>query len=798
MRKKISVKKGVTMLSKMSIKQKLILIMSIPLCVVILLAAKLGYDSYKYNDNLKQLDKVIILSTKIGALVHETQKERGMTAGYLGSKGTKFENKLPSQRNLTNNRLEEIKTFLSNFNKNNYSQEFRSNLENSLQNLTRLSKIRSEVTNLQIKTSDAIGYYTNTNAMLLNTISSITKLSSNAKVSQDLIAYMNFLLSKERAGIERAVGTNTFARDNFGPKMKAKFYNLIAAQNSYMDSFLKVSDTLAKNFYTQTVRGKAIEEVNKMRDIALYSQKDSNFGVDAAYWFDTITDKINLLKKVENFLAEHLIETIDKEMNDARFEMILFGILSAIGVMLTLILARTIAFTILIDVDLVRKGLTDFFAFINFEKDDINLEIVDSKDELGMMSKLINENINKTKANIQADKRLIANTIEVANKINKGHLDTRISEDSNNPALSELKDIINQMLETLNSNFENIMTVLNSYSKLDFKPKLEDNNLEGIIKELEDDVNILRDVITETLVENKKTGLVLNQSANTLTLNMDQIANAANSQATSLEETAASLEEITSNIKNNTETTVQMASYGEKVKYSVSSGRELANSTANSMEDINNQTNAITEAITVIDQISFQTNILSLNAAVEASTAGEAGKGFAVVAQEVRNLANRSAEAAKQIKDLVEQAQQKTTEGKKVADNMITGYEELNENINKTLDLIDNVTIASKEQSTGMIQINDVVNNLDKITQENAQNASQADVIAKKTLEISNMIIEHADAKDFDGKNSITIEKEENRTNHNFQNKENSKVKKRIKSDNKFSDNTSNDDWESF
>ncbi|PHO12365.1 methyl-accepting chemotaxis protein [Malaciobacter marinus] len=786
------------MLSKMSIKQKLILIMSIPLCVVILLAAKLGYDSYKYNDNLKQLDKVIILSTKIGALVHETQKERGMTAGYLGSKGTKFENKLPSQRNLTNNRLEEIKTFLSNFNKNNYSQEFRSNLENSLQNLTRLSKIRSEVTNLQIKTSDAIGYYTNTNAMLLNTISSITKLSSNAKVSQDLIAYMNFLLSKERAGIERAVGTNTFARDNFGPKMKAKFYNLIAAQNSYMDSFLKVSDTLAKNFYTQTVRGKAIEEVNKMRDIALYSQKDSNFGVDAAYWFDTITDKINLLKKVENFLAEHLIETIDKEMNDARFEMILFGILSAIGVMLTLILARTIAFTILIDVDLVRKGLTDFFAFINFEKDDINLEIVDSKDELGMMSKLINENINKTKANIQADKRLIANTIEVANKINKGHLDTRISEDSNNPALSELKDIINQMLETLNSNFENIMTVLNSYSKLDFKPKLEDNNLEGIIKELEDDVNILRDVITETLVENKKTGLVLNQSANTLTLNMDQIANAANSQATSLEETAASLEEITSNIKNNTETTVQMASYGEKVKYSVSSGRELANSTANSMEDINNQTNAITEAITVIDQISFQTNILSLNAAVEASTAGEAGKGFAVVAQEVRNLANRSAEAAKQIKDLVEQAQQKTTEGKKVADNMITGYEELNENINKTLDLIDNVTIASKEQSTGMIQINDVVNNLDKITQENAQNASQADVIAKKTLEISNMIIEHADAKDFDGKNSITIEKEENRTNHNFQNKENSKVKKRIKSDNKFSDNTSNDDWESF
>ncbi|AXH09354.1 chemotaxis protein [Malaciobacter halophilus] len=784
------------MLSKLSIKQKLILIMSIPLCVVILLAAKLGYDSYKYSDNLKQLDKVIILSTKIGALVHETQKERGMTAGYLGSKGTKFQNKLPNQRDLTDTRIDEIKNYLSSFDKNRYSQEFITNLDSSLNSLTKLSNIRTKVTNLDIKTSDAIGYYTNTNSMLLNTISSITKLSSNAKVSQDLIAYMSFLLSKERAGIERAVGTNTFARDNFGPGMKAKFYNLIAAQNSYMDSFLKVSDTLGKDFYNETVSGNAVEEVNRMRKIALYSGKDSNFEVDASYWFDTITKKINLLKKVENFLAEHLIETIEKEMNDATYEMILFGILSAIGVALTLILARTIAFTILLDVDLVKKGLTDFFAFINFEKEDINLEVVDSKDELGMMSKLINENINKTKQNIQADKRLIANTIEVANKINKGHLDTRISQDSNNPALSELKDIINQMLDTLNANFKNIMTVLNSYSKLDFRPKLEDNDLEGVIKELEDDVNILRDVITETLIENKRSGLILSQSANTLTQNMDQIANAANSQAASLEETAASLEQITSNIKNNTETTVQMANYGEKVKHSVSSGRDLANSTASSMEDINNQTTAITEAITVIDQIAFQTNILSLNAAVEASTAGEAGKGFAVVAQEVRNLANRSAEAAKQIKDLVEHAQEKTKYGKNIADNMIKGYEELNDNITKTLDLIDNVTIASKEQSSGMVQINDAVNNLDKITQENAQNASQADIIAKKTLDISNMIIEHADAKEFDGKNSIKIR--EKSVNLDYQGEEKREVERKIRKENKFVDNTSNDDWESF
>ncbi|NVJ53975.1 MAG: methyl-accepting chemotaxis protein [Campylobacteraceae bacterium] len=802
------------MLSKMSIKQKLILIMSIPLCIVILLAAKLGYNSFMYYNNLKSLDNVIVLSTKIGALVHETQKERGMTAGYLGSKGTKFQNKLPNQRDLTDNRLKEMKGFLSTFDASKYGSDFNNNLQKSLDMLTNLSNTRTNVTGLNIQTSKAIGYYTKVNSSLLNTISSISKLSTNAKVSQDIIAYLNFLLSKERAGIERAVGTNTFARDNFGEGMKAKFYTLIAAQNAYMDAFLKVSDDSSKVFYKETVKGEAVEEVNRMRNIALFKGIDSNFGVDSSYWFATITNKINLLKKVENYLAEHLVKTITKEMDNATFEVILFGILSAIGVALTLILARTIAFAILLDVDQVRKGLDDFFAFINYEKDDINLEIVESNDELGKMSRLINENINKTKANIQADRNLISNTIEVANKINKGHLDTRITNDSNNPALSELKNIINKMLHTLNENFENIMKVLNSYSKLDFRPQLEENNLEGIIKELEDDVNILRNVITETLIENKRSGLILSQNANTLTRNMDEIANAANNQAASLEETAAALEEITANIKNNTETTVKMAEYGDKVKHSVLTGQQLANNTAKSMEDINAQTTAINEAITVIDQIAFQTNILSLNAAVEAATAGEAGKGFAVVAGEVRNLANRSAEAAKEIKDLVENAQVKTNEGKKIASDMINGYEELNGNISNTIELIENVTTASKEQSTGMIQINDAVTNLDKITQENAQNASQADTIAQKTLEISNMIIDHADAKQFEGKDEIKIRK--STTDLLYQGNEKRSIEKVMKKDHKqtqqrqrpisakkepvkiTSSNNDNDEWESF
>ena len=745
------------MLTRLSIKQKLILIMLIPLIVVILLAAKLAVDSFSTSRNLQVLDNVVVLSTKIGALVHETQKERGMTAGFIGSKGEKFKTELPTQRTNVDAKLKELNSFLSTFNKDEYGMEFSENLNSGIKKLEALSTTRNGVSNLSLNAAVAIAYYTDLNKLMLNVIGTITKLSNSSGVLQQLVSYMNFLLSKERAGIERAVGTNTFAKDSFEPGMKAKFYTLVAEQNAYLDGFLKISNSDIVQFYNTTMTGNSINEVERIRKIALYSDIDSNFGIDANHWFKEISEKINLLKKVENYISDILLVTIQDEMSQARKNMIIFGLLSAFGIGLTMILARTIAFTILIDVDSVKRGVENFFAFINFEKDDIELINVKSNDELGMMSKIINQNIENTKVNIQKDRALIADTIRVTNAINKGYLNTKIELGSNNPSLNELKNIINEMLETLNGNVSNILKVLTSYSKLDFRPKIAENNLEGIIKELEKDVNILGEVITQTLLENKRTGVTLSNNANILTKNMHGIATAANSQAASLEETAASLEEITSYITNNTQTTAKMADYGNKVKTSISLGQELANKTVLSMEEINSQTSAINEAITIIDQIAFQTNILSLNAAVEAATAGEAGRGFAVVAGEVRTLASRSAEAAKQIKTLVENAQKKTHEGKEIASDMIKGYAQLNENITVTLDLIQDVTTASKEQSVGMIQINDAVNSLDQITQQNAQNASQANEIAQKTLDISNTIIEQADAKEFNGKDSINI-----------------------------------------
>nr|WP_267898123.1 methyl-accepting chemotaxis protein [Halarcobacter anaerophilus] len=185
---------------------------------------------------------------------------------------------------------------------------------------------------------------------------------------------------------------------------------------------------------------------------------------------------------------------------------------------------------------------------------------------------------------------------------------------------------------------------------------------------------------------------------------------------------------------------------------SANKGKELASKTAKSMDEINDTVMNINEAITVIDQIAFQTNILSLNAAVEAATAGEAGKGFAVVAQEVRNLAARSAEAAKEIKDLVENATVKANEGKQIGSSMIEGFNELDAKITQTSNLIDDVTNAASEQNTGMTQISDAVNQLDRFTQENAAVADKTNTIAQETNQVSLDIVENVNMNNFEGK----------------------------------------------
>nr|WP_323590900.1 methyl-accepting chemotaxis protein [Aliarcobacter butzleri] len=399
-------------------------------------------------------------------------------------------------------------------------------------------------------------------------------------------------------------------------------------------------------------------------------------------------------------------------------------------------------------IDRIKIYIDDLMDFVFFRTNHIRKAEYIKNDDIGQILKELNKYVEKFDVMRKDDMHVLGEVVIALDKVSQGIYTSQIHADSNNFMIHTLKRVVNQMLATTNKNMEELVKIVGEYSQDDYRSQMDiDPILKGKMLLTMQRINHLGKELNENAKNNLQNGHLLEKNSTTMNKSVESLAAKANEQAASLEQTAAALEEITSITKNNTQNASKMANLSNDVKNSVILGEKLANQTNLSMDEINTQVTAINEAISVIDQIAFQTNILSLNAAVEAATAGEAGKGFAVVAQEVRNLASRSAEAAREIKDLVENATSKANQGKRISDEMSKGYDNLNKLISETIDIIKDVSVASNEQLQGIEQINDAISMLDRVTQENAHEATKVANIANETLQMAQVLVQNAKTK---------------------------------------------------
>ncbi|MEA1915033.1 MAG: methyl-accepting chemotaxis protein [Campylobacterota bacterium] len=448
------------------------------------------------------------------------------------------------------------------------------------------------------------------------------------------------------------------------------------------------------------------------------------------------------------------IEELTHDINNAAWLLIVFSVVVLIITLVVLIFTTKKALSPL---NTFSENLKEFFRYLNGDIDTLQPFKIEYQDEIGSMIKDVNSNIERTMIGLEKDKKVIKEASEVIKKVKAGFFAYSINNQANNEGINELKDGINDMVNVVKFQLDELLKALVEYGNANFDYTFRIDAAGGDIGSVVMGTKSLAINIAELLATILNTGDHLSNDIKKLSKESLSLSTLSKNQASSIDQTLSSTVQMNDNMESTSAHVDKMSILAQELTLLSQEGEKFATQTTQSMNDINVEVNAIKDAISIIDQIAFQTNILSLNAAVEAATAGEAGKGFAVVAQEVRNLASRSAQAAQEIKNLVENATSKSNKGKDISSKMIYGYNELNSKVTQTSEMIDLVANATKVQKSVLSGVTNTLEQLDESIRANSMSASNVESLTSDIDELSSSLLQIASDANFDKKVRLQV-----------------------------------------
>ena len=622
-------------LNRLSIKTKVVLIVFMSLAMAFYFVSKELVTHFEFEQNKTKLETLIVLSENLSALIHETQKERGASAGYLGSHGKKFSTILPKQRVLTDKKINILKEELNKIDFSKFPLKLKEEINGLMVYLNKLPTIRNKVTNFELTVSQEVKWYTKMNAQILKIIGLTATYAPNEKIAMDLAAYTSFLKAKEKAGIERAVLSGTFAANRFLPGMYTKFITLVAQQKAFINDFLTFANPEMKKMYFSVIVKPPFKEVDKMKEIAMSHHKTGGFNVDAVYWFKTITKKINYLRQIDKNIAKITKKDLSSIHDSAIIDFIIGTIVALIIIFFSYLIVKSFS--------LQLQSLKRLILMIAENKDlSLDIRIYDD-DEFGEIRKALRE--------------FVGNLHEV-------------------------------MISATSSSTEN-KTVSNNLQK----------TFDFIIKNTNEEVQIVTDTAKKA----------------------DEIKNILEEDVKDSNEVKNSIITANNNLKN-------AVTIIENTVNSIQSNSENEFELANKLHQLSQDAEQVKDVLVVIKEIAEQTNLLALNAAIEAARAGEHGRGFAVVADEVRKLAERTQKSLGEIDATINIIVQSINGA---SDDMNNNIENVKAITDKTVDVQQKIESVSSEMNLVVGKVEQNTKNIEDIVKEIEIFISQIHTIEK-------------------------------------------------------------------